>query len=169
MTSALGRFRLSAPQLYLVAGASLGGLLFLRHVSSSLRADKFRLHASPRETSLLQLSGDELNKLPYPPDALPGARDVDSPYGSIRVYEWGPEDGEKILLIHGISTPSIALSDLAHKLIAKGCRVMLFGTDYSSYRTSVYHVFRVPPVNYRSSLTQLLFYTSDHRHHPHLN
>ena len=68
-----------------------------------------------------------METLPYPPDALPGARDVDSPYGSIRVYEWGPEDGEKILLIHGISTPSIALTDLANKLVGKGCRVMLFG------------------------------------------
>lgn len=32
-----------------------------------------------------------------------------------------------MLLIHGISTPSIALADLAHKLVSKGCRVMLFG------------------------------------------
>jgi hypothetical protein len=76
---------------------------------------------------LPRLSGDELKELPYPPNALPGARDVDSPYGSIRVYEWGPEDGEKILLVHGISTPSIALTDLAYKLVEKGCRVMLFG------------------------------------------
>lgn len=128
MTSALGRFRIPAPQLYLIAGASLGGLLFLRHVSSSLRADKFKTLLSPRETTLPRLPGDEITKLPYPPDALPGARDVDSPYGSIRVYEWGPEDGEKILLIHGISTPSIALTDLAYKLVEKGCRVMLFGT-----------------------------------------
>jgi hypothetical protein len=71
---------------------------------------------------------EELAQLPYPPDALPGARDVDSPYGTTRVYEWGPEDGPKVLLIHGISTPSIALADLAHRLVAKGYRVMLFGT-----------------------------------------
>ncbi|KAF1933923.1 alpha/beta-hydrolase [Didymella exigua CBS 183.55] len=112
--------------MYLIAGASLGGLLFLRHVSSSLRGDKFTISLSPRETALPRFSEDELEKLPYPPDALPGARDVDSPYGSIRCYEWGPEDGEKILLIHGISTPSIALTDLAYKLVEKGCRVMLF-------------------------------------------
>lgn len=130
MTSVLGRFRVSAhsaPHVYLIAGASLGGLLFLRHVSSSLRADKFKTLLSPRETVLPRLSDEEVRKLPYPPNALPGARDVASPYGGIRVYEWGPEDGEKILLIHGISTPSIALSDLAHKLVGKGCRVMLFG------------------------------------------
>lgn len=128
MTSALARFRVPAPQLFLIAGASLGGLLFLRHVSSSLRTDKFKTPLSPRAKTLPRPSGDELEELPYPPDALPGARDVDSPYGSIRVYEWGPEDGEKMLLIHGISTPSIALTDLAYKLVEKGCRVMLFGT-----------------------------------------
>lgn len=47
-------------------------------------------------------------------------------YGSIRVYEFGPEDGEKVLLVHGISTPCITLSHIAHGLVARGCRVMLF-------------------------------------------
>lgn len=70
---------------------------------------------------------EQINKLPYPPDALPGSRDVGSPFGSARIYEWGPTDGERVLLIHGISTPSIALTDLAFKLVSKGCRVMLFG------------------------------------------
>ncbi|KAI0007467.1 alpha/beta-hydrolase [Xylariaceae sp. FL0662B] len=72
--------------------------------------------------------------LPYPPDALPGARDVATPYGSIRVYEWGPEDGDRVLLVHGISTPAVALGDLAHELVGRGCRVMLFdlfGRGYS--------------------------------------
>ena len=125
MTSALGRFRLPAPHVYLIAGASLGGLLFLRHVSTSLRADKYSNVLSLKHN--IYASIEDVETLPYPPDALPGARDVESPYGSIRVYEWGPEDGEKILLIHGISTPSIALTDLANKLVEKGCRVMLFG------------------------------------------
>lgn len=147
MTSTLARFRVAAPQLYLIAGASVGGLLFLRHVSSSLRADKLKTQLSPRESSLRGLSGDELNKLPYPPDALPGARDVDSPYGSIRVNEWGPEDGEQILLIHGISTPSIALADLAHKLVEKGCRVMLFGRAFPTLATTISCVYPKNPIN----------------------
>lgn len=163
MTSTLARFRLPAPHLYLIAGASLGGLLFLRHVSSSLRADKFKTLKSPRETSLLGLSEDELKNLPYPPDALPGARDVDSPYGSIRVYEWGPEDGERILLIHGISTPSIALADLAHKLVEKGCRVMLFGM-WAFLRRSCINVQRsfqntvnTAPQNHMLAVHQCIF------------
>ncbi|EEA21836.1 hypothetical protein TMatcc_008741 [Talaromyces marneffei ATCC 18224] len=66
----------------------------------------------------------ELPVLPL--DVLPGARDVSTPYGSIRVYEWGPEDGHKVLLVHGISTPSVSLGGLAHSLVDRGCRVMLF-------------------------------------------
>lgn len=91
-----------------------------------MRADKYKTLQSPKHI-IREVEGQDTKSLPYPPDALPGARDVDSPYGSIRVYEWGPENGEKILLIHGISTPSIALTDLAYKLVENGCRVMLFG------------------------------------------
>ncbi|KAI0894753.1 alpha/beta-hydrolase [Annulohypoxylon nitens] len=71
---------------------------------------------------------------PYPLDALPGGRDVITPYGSIRAYEWGPEEGERVLLVHGISTPAVALGDLAHEFANKGYRVMLFdlfGRGYS--------------------------------------
>lgn len=56
-----------------------------------------------------RLSADEVAQLPYPPNALPGARDVATPYGDLRIYEWGPEDGRKVLMVHGISTPCVAL------------------------------------------------------------
>jgi hypothetical protein len=65
---------------------------------------------SPLRTLLPKLSEQEKARLAYPTDALPGARDVPSPYGSVRVYKWGPESGRKVLLVHGISTPSIALA-----------------------------------------------------------
>lgn len=64
---------------------------------------------------------------PYPPDIFPGGRDVDTPHGTIKVFEWGPESGEKVLLMHGIGTPCVALGDMAKRLVAKGYRVMLFG------------------------------------------
>lgn len=59
-----------------------------------------------------------------------------TPYGSVRVYEWGPADAtDKVLLLHGISTPCVALGGLAHELVERGgCRVMifdLFGRGYS--------------------------------------
>ena len=92
-----------------------------------------QIFRSPRK-SLQLLSKQGLDDLPYPPDALPGARDIDSPYGNTRVYEWGPEDGRKVLFVHGISTPCIAFADMAKLLVEKGCRVMLFdlfGRGYS--------------------------------------
>ncbi|KAK0631839.1 Alpha/Beta hydrolase protein [Immersiella caudata] len=82
---------------------------------------------SPLHTLLPRLSQTELDKLEYKPDAFPGARDVVTPYGSIRVYEWGPEAGEKVLLIHGISTTVQTLTKIAHELVnVHHCRVMLF-------------------------------------------
>ena len=89
---------------------------------------------SPLKSLLPKLSPGETTSLPYPPDAFPGIRDVESPYGSLRVYEWGPKDGRKVLLVHGISNPSIALGAIAHGLADKGCRVMMFdlpGRGYS--------------------------------------
>ncbi|KAL6804711.1 hypothetical protein GGI42DRAFT_342126 [Trichoderma sp. SZMC 28013] len=81
---------------------------------------------NPLKTAIPGTPKDEIDGLVYRPDAFPGARDVDTPYGSIRVYEFGPENGEKVLLVHGISTPCITLSRIAHGLVDRGCRVMLF-------------------------------------------
>jgi hypothetical protein len=117
----------SSRLVYFSAGAASVGFLILLGSLRKSPAQHAGIVPSPREAVLSCMSKEELEKLPYPPDALPGARDVDTPYGSIRVYEWGPEDGRKVLLIHGISTPSLALAPLARKLVKIGCRVMLFG------------------------------------------
>ncbi|KAF2025624.1 alpha/beta-hydrolase [Setomelanomma holmii] len=134
----LSRSKIQLPDLHhpyvQIGAASLGTLLLLGTVSTVLRSAPPRIVPSPAKSKLPQLTEEEVQQLPYPPDALPGARDVQSPYGTVRVYEWGPEDGDKILLIHGISTPGIAMADLAHKLVRRGCRVMmfdLFGRGYS--------------------------------------
>ncbi|KAI0404261.1 Alpha/Beta hydrolase protein [Xylaria palmicola] len=88
----------------------------------------------PLASSTRRLSGAELAKATYQTDHFPGARDVVTPYGNIRVYEFGPETGRKILLIHGISTSCMTLSDIANPLVERGCRVLmfdLFGRGYS--------------------------------------
>ena len=102
--------------------------------------------SSPLKTLLPTLSDAEAAELPYPPDAYPGARDVESPYGSLRVYEWGPEDGRKVLLIHGISSPCITLGGIAHGLVDKGCRVILLdlpGRGYSDTPVPTPHSTRL--------------------------
>jgi orotate phosphoribosyltransferase len=47
-------------------------------------------------------------------------------YGTMRVFEWGPENGRKVLLVHGLTTSCLAVGPVAHGLVEKGCRVMLF-------------------------------------------
>jgi pimeloyl-ACP methyl ester carboxylesterase len=59
-------------------------------------------------------------------------------YGNIRVYEFGPEDGRKVLFLHGISTSCMTLAAIAEELVAKqGCRVMLFDLFGRGYSDSV--------------------------------
>ena len=113
--------RLLEHKWYIAGGAATLGTVLL--LSALGAPEKPKPIPSPIDTLPL----DELRTQAYPPDALPGAHDVDTPYGSIRVYEWGPEKGDKVLLIHGISTPSVALAGVFNKLVKKGCRVMMFG------------------------------------------
>ncbi|KAI1487446.1 Alpha/Beta hydrolase protein [Biscogniauxia mediterranea] len=100
----------------------------------SLWPRKPEIIRGPLTTSVPRLSEAERAAIPYQPDHFPGARDVETPYGNIRVYEFGPEDGRKVLFIHGISTSCMTLTHIAKPLAEKGCRVMLFdlfGRGYS--------------------------------------
>lgn len=71
---------------------------------------------------------DDVGSAGYTTRSLPGGRRVETPYGTIQVYEAGPHDGRRVLFVHGISTPCIALANIAARLAEDGCRVMLFGT-----------------------------------------
>lgn len=109
-----------------IAATVVGTITALRLAHIALDHRTEQTAPSARATLLTKISAEEASALDYPPDALPGGRYVDSPYGIIRVYEWGPEDGRKVLFVHGITTPCIALGALAQGLVDKGCRVMLF-------------------------------------------
>ena len=104
-------------------------VLLRRHGHSKARAKLRQKIPSPRETLLPHLPNDQAALLPYPPNILPGARDVETLYGMMRIYEWGPEDGKKILMVHGDTTPGPMFSPIAQKLVERGCRVMIFGTS----------------------------------------
>ena len=99
-----------------------------RHLNkpSALR----RTIASPRVTLLPYLTRAQATALPYPPNLFPGARDVETPYGVMRVYEWGPEEGMKVIFVHGDTTPGPMLGPIAEALAAKGCRVMILGATF---------------------------------------
>ncbi|KAK0662058.1 putative hydrolase [Cercophora samala] len=108
-----------------------------------------KLLRSPLKTVLPTLPKDELEKLEYKPDTFPGARDVETPYGSIRVYEFGPVGAAKVLLVHGISTPCTTLTKLALSLAnhpSRPSRVMLFdlfGRGYSDNPADLPHDARL--------------------------
>ncbi|KAK8235428.1 alpha/beta-hydrolase [Phyllosticta capitalensis] len=133
-----------ALQTALFAASGTALYLVIKRIPAS--QSQSRVFPSPRETVLPTLSAAEVEDLPYPPDAQFGARDVATPYGSLRVYEWGPENGEKVLLLHGISTPSIALNGVATELVKQGRRVMLFdffGRGYSDAPKDLPHDSRL--------------------------
>ncbi len=132
------------------SAAALGTLLYQSNRSTKIHRPS--CIKSPASTLLPNLSEEEIAALPYPPDLLPGSRDVPTPYGNIKVFEWGPEDGEKVLLMHGISTPCLALANLAEELVRRGYRVMIFdffGRGYSDTPTDI-------PYDIRLYTTQIL-------------
>lgn len=108
-------------------------VVLLPFLSRAFSARPPRIIRSPRDT-LLSLSQSELSSLTYPPNILPGGRDVPTPYGTIKVFEFGPVSGERVLLLPGLSTPSLSMTNLAEALAEKGYRVMLldyFGRGWS--------------------------------------
>ncbi|KAF4977251.1 hypothetical protein FZEAL_6191 [Fusarium zealandicum] len=78
-----------------------------------------------REGVYAKANAHKTKNLVYQPDQFPGARDVETPYGNIRVYEFGPQGGEKVLFVHGISTPCVTLAPLANALAKRGYRLTL--------------------------------------------
>ena len=79
------KYRAPTYTLAVAALAFLIGRISARRNSTSSSKKPI---SSPRETILPSLTDADKAGLPYPPDALPGARDVDSPYGTFRCYEW---------------------------------------------------------------------------------
>ena len=119
----------NSPLFYYAAGAASLGCASLLYSTLTSTSTKQKIIPSP-------LASNDASQSPYAPSGyLPGARDVSTPYGNIRVYEFGPEDaGRKVLLVHGISTPCVSLAGIASGLSDKGCRVMLldlFGRGWS--------------------------------------
>jgi hypothetical protein len=90
-----------------------------------------------------RLQAEERHRLthatpPYLTDAFPGGRQFETVYGTIQVFEWGPEDGEKVLLVHGLGTPCIALGDMAKEFVSNGCRVIMFGRSSFAFSIDTY-------------------------------
>lgn len=70
----------------------------------------------------------------YPEDLYPNGDYWSSPFGRVRYWIVGPEDGKKVVLIHGLSAPSIIWKDVQAELVENGYRVLMYdiyGRGYS--------------------------------------
>jgi len=119
-----------ATYLSLLLVASTSVLLALRLLAS------FPLPPEPLAIypSLASLPEDSRSWKIYPENFFEGGQYVTFPFGKVRYWLMGPEDGEKIALIHGFSVPSIIWKDVAPQLASKGFRVLvydLYGRGYS--------------------------------------
>ncbi|KAI0782541.1 alpha/beta-hydrolase [Abortiporus biennis] len=96
--------------------------------------------------SLSTLPKDSRSWQIYSEDFFEGGAYVKFPYGRVRYWLMGPEDGKKTVLIHGLSVPAIIWKDVAPQLAQNGHRVLLYdlyGRGYSdapqtTYDTSIY-------------------------------
>lgn len=114
------------PYMIFTVGAGVFAILLVQY--RNRRYDLHKVTPSPLKTVIPHLSKADIDGLAYKPEQFPGIRDVDTPYGHCRVYEFGPEKGPKVLFVPGISTPCLSLGGLAYELVDRGCRVILYGT-----------------------------------------
>ncbi|KAK7045078.1 Alpha/Beta hydrolase protein [Favolaschia claudopus] len=91
----------------------------------------------PSYPGLESLPPDSRARQIYSEDWVEGGEGayVDLPMGRTRYWLVGPENGRKIVLIHGLSVPSLIWQPLIPPLIASGHRVLLYdlyGRGYSA-------------------------------------
>ncbi|TFK73556.1 alpha/beta-hydrolase [Pluteus cervinus] len=77
----------------------------------------------------------------YPEDFYPNGAYVAFPSGRVRYWLLGPEEGRKIVLIHGLSIPAMIWKNIAPELASRGYRVLLYdlyGRGYSDAPQTTY-------------------------------
>lgn len=116
-----------------LAAAPAIGLLAARFIKMLAPRKALQIYRAPRPQVP---STTEVEKRPYPHNALLGSRDIETPFGVTRAYEFGPEDGRKVLLVHGISTPCLAMAAIAKLLSTNGCRVCCYDLPGRGYSDS---------------------------------
>ncbi|CAE6430065.1 unnamed protein product [Rhizoctonia solani] len=70
----------------------------------------------------------------YPTNIYGPSHTVELTKGEVRYWLFGPEEGKRVVLIHGLSIPSIIWKEVATRLSRTGFRVLLFdlyGRGYS--------------------------------------
>ncbi len=79
--------RLQDGRVALAAAAGTASLLYLLS-NARMRSTYPKVLKAPAK----------IHEQPYPADVFPNGADLNTPYGTIRYYEFGPEDGKKLCL-----------------------------------------------------------------------
>ncbi|KAG0294846.1 hypothetical protein BGZ96_000335 [Linnemannia gamsii] len=128
------------------AAASVLALVGVKKVCSAITAERGLTLPSLRAANLL--------KCAYPEDYYPGGEYAELSYGETHYFLFGPEDGKKIVFVHGLSTPASVYNGVVRHMAANGCRVLLY--DLYSRGYSVGPAVDHDPVFYVTQLHELL-------------
>ncbi|KZT74670.1 alpha/beta-hydrolase [Daedalea quercina L-15889] len=99
-------------------------------------------HPFPVHPSMAVLPPDSRIREIYPADFFPNGEYVQLPHGRTRYWLLGPEDGVRVVLIHGLSTPSVTWQHFGPYLAERGFRVLvydLYGKGYTDAPKTAYH------------------------------
>ncbi|KAF9381136.1 hypothetical protein CPC16_009987 [Podila verticillata] len=131
------------------AASALLAVVGVRKVYKSITAERGLVLPSLRA-----LPSQESSKSAYPEDYYPGGDYADLTFGETHYFLFGPEDGKKVVFVHGLSTPASVWSKVARHMANSGCRVLLY--DLYSRGYSVGPPVDHDPLLYVSQLDDLL-------------
>ncbi|KAF9570174.1 hypothetical protein EC968_002113 [Mortierella alpina] len=69
----------------------------------------------------------------YPEDYFPGGAYAELPFGETHYFLFGPDNGKRVVFVHGLSTPASVYSKVARQMAESGHRVLLYGAIVASY------------------------------------
>ncbi|KAG0204451.1 hypothetical protein BGX28_003597, partial [Mortierella sp. GBA30] len=104
--------------------------------------------------SLRAVASQLAHKCAYPENYFPGGAYAELSFGETHYFLFGPEDGKKVVFVHGLSTPASVYNRVARQMVKNGCRVLLY--DLYSRGYSVGPPVDHDPLLYVSQLDDLL-------------
>ncbi|KAI8924126.1 Alpha/Beta hydrolase protein [Entophlyctis helioformis] len=78
---------------------------------------------------------------PFKEDFWPSSAYVDLPFGKTHYYLLGPEDGKKVVFVHGITSPGSCYPSFINALVESGHRVLVYdhyGRGFSAAPGAIY-------------------------------
>ncbi|KAG0255721.1 hypothetical protein BG011_004962 [Mortierella polycephala] len=103
------------------AASAVLAVLGARKIHTSITAER-----GVTLPSLRALPPQSTKRAVYPEDYYPGGEYADLSFGETHYFLFGPEDGKKIVFVHGLSTPASVYNKTANHMANQGYRVLLY-------------------------------------------